>query len=218
MGVQIISEADKFFLIGESKGEGFRLIVDCSKQLELNQNQKLDKDYSGLLEGFQVAQDSDSLHPLIRKLNLHFRLYRRSVLKPGEFAPILAQYLDEIRRVPEASKDAIGNICNRFEEIREEFSRALKRPNPLPDVSLSKLLHCVNPASFWILDSRVNTVLYFWGYAPSYYGFGGLLKDLFSDSEFDSLRTFLEQQNKLIAGSDQSCSFLKLLDKVLWFA
>ncbi len=221
MTVKIVRSSGNFLLVG-GRG-GISLTIDCSKQLAgYNAGRNLlNADYD-LLAGFSAAHDVDSLLPsLIDSLNTRYGLQRRAVFNGERFAPILAQHLDEIRALPEASIDSIGIICSKFEELREAFSQDLKRSYPLPDVSLSKLLHFVHPVSFWILDSRVMAVLEFWAYPGSFPGFGRFLDDLFRDQEFDALRAFLEQKNSQLIGSHPlnslPCSFLKLLDKVLWF-
>jgi len=221
MTVKIVRSSDNFLLVGAHKG--FILTVNCLEQLtRYNSNRKLlDADFD-LLTHFSIAHDVDSLPPsLIDSFNRHYGLQRRAVFNGERFAPILAQHLDEIRALPQASIDSIDIICEKFKELGDVFSQALKRRDPLPDVSLSKLLHFVHPVSFWILDSRVMKVLEFWAYPRSFPGFGRFLDDLFRDQEFDALRAFLEQKNTQFIGSHPlnslPCSFLKLLDKVLWF-
>ena len=221
MTIKIVRSSNNFLLVG-GRG-GISLTIDCSKQLAgYNADRNLLNADCDLLAGFSTAHDVDSLPPsLIDSFNRHCGLQRRPVFKGEQFAPILAQHLDEIRDLPEASVDSIDIICNKFEELREVFSQDLKRRDPLPDVSLSKLLHFVHPVSFWILDSRVMTVLDIWGYSRSFSGFGRLLDDLFRVQEFEGLRAFLEQKNTQLIGNHPlnslPCSFLKILDKVLWF-
>jgi hypothetical protein len=219
MAVKIIHQHDNFLLFGASRG--FQLTVDCSKQLMLyNAGPKL-LAIDLRLADFSTASDITSLRQMIDTLIKSYGLQRRKVFDGARFAPILVKHLDEIRNLPPARIDSVNDICEEFEKLRRDFSQALKRRDPLPDVSLSKLLHFTHPASFWILDSRVNMVLGIWGYPASYAGFGGLLKDLFHDHEFGRFRAFLEQKNRQLLGnhplSDVPCSFLKLLDKVLWF-
>jgi hypothetical protein len=213
MAVKIIRQPDSFLLVGESRG--FQLTVDCSEQLRLSRDkdENLDKEYSRLIRGFEAATDFDSL---LKDFNHHFWLHRRPVFKEGQFGPILHEHLAEIQDVPVASKATIDEIYERFEHIRRRFSGMLERKT-LPDVSLSKLLHCIRPESYWILDNRVCSVLGFWGYRDTYREFGDFLKDLFNDREFESFKAFLEEENRKTAGDHPSCSFLKLLDTVLWF-
>jgi hypothetical protein len=151
------------------------------------------EEYSCLVEGFSKECDTKTLRPLIDKFNRHFWLQRKPVFKREQFAPILADHLKEKSAVPDANKDSIKIICESFEEFRKQFSQKLGRDS-VPDVSLSKLLHCVHPASFWILDSRVYSVLGLWGYPTSYSGFGDLLKSLFSDHNFESFKASLEKK------------------------
>jgi len=219
MAVKIISQPGNFLLIGASRG--FLLTVNCSEQLTRynTKPELLEIDLS--LASFSTASDVDSLRVLIDLLVRSYGLQRRRVFRGDQFAPILVKHLGQIRNLPPARIESIGDICEEFEKLRKDFSQALERRDPLPDVSLSKLLHFTHPASFWILDSRVNMVLDIWGYPTSYAGFGNLLKDLFRDHEFKRFRAFLEQRNRQLLGnhplSDVPCSFLKLLDKVLWF-
>jgi hypothetical protein len=222
VAVKIIRQPDNFLLFGASKG--FQLTVDCSKQLMLYNNAEESKllDIDLRLADFSTTCDIVSLRLMIDTLIKSYGLQRRKVFNGDQFAPILAQHLDEIRSLLPATTSSIKDICDKFEEFRIRFSRDLERDEDhlLPDVSLSKLLHFVHPVSFWILDSRVNRVLDFWGYPESFSGFGSLLKDLFHDSEFEGFKTFLEQKNSQLVGNhplnNLPCPFLKLLDKVLW--
>lgn len=219
MAVKIISQPGNFLLIGASRG--FLLTVNCSEQLtRYNTKPELLETDLGPAS-FSTANDVDSLCALIDLLVKSYGLQRRRVFKGYQFAPILVKHLDEIRNLPPARIDSVNHICEEFEKLQKDFSRVLERRDLLPDVSLPKLLHFTHPASFWILDSRVNMVLDIWGYPTSYAGFGSLLKDLFHDHEFRRFRAFLEQKNRQLLGnhplSDAPCSFLKLLDKVLWF-
>jgi hypothetical protein len=169
MTIKIVRSSNNFLLVGGCGG--ISLTIDCSKQLAgYNADRNLLNADCDLLAGFSTAHDVDSLPPLIDSLNTRYGLQRRPVFKGEQFAPILAQHLDEIWALPKASVDSIDIICSKFEELREAFSQALKRRYPLPDVSLSKLLHFVHPVSFWILDSRVMTVLDIWGYPRSFSG------------------------------------------------
>jgi len=220
VAVKIVRQPDNFLLFGASRG--FQLTVDCSMQLMLYNAEPKLLDIDLRLADFSTAGDIVSLRLLIDTLIKSYGLQRRKVFNGDRFAPILAQHLDEIRSLPPVTIDSIKNICDKFEEFRIKFSRDLERDeyHLLPDVSLSKLLHFVHPVSFWILDSRVNAVLDFWGYPMSYSGFGSLMEDLFRDLEFEGFRTFLEQKNSESVGNhplnNLPCSFPKLLDKVLW--
>jgi hypothetical protein len=221
VAVKIIRQPDDFLLVGASKG--FLLQANCSERLrQYNKDQKLlDVDFR-LLNGFsKLPNVSPPLPDLIDDLVRSYGIQRRKVFTGEQFSPILVQYLDEIRTLPAASIDSIDTIFKKFEMLRKEFSKALGRTELLPKVSLSKLLHFVHPGSFWILDSRIQTVLNIWGYSDKYSGFRDLLKDLFSDPEFENFKIFLEQQNCKLIGNpllrSLPCSFLKLLDKVLWF-
>jgi len=222
MPVKIIGQSDNFLLEGGSRS--FHLTVDCSVQLKrYNSNGPVLQSDDELLSGLASAHTEQSLAEWIDALNRKYGLHRRPVFIGKRFAKFLYPRLAEIRQTPEATRDSIDEICQAFERYRSEFSKDLKRKkeSPLPDVSLSKLLHFINPKSFWILDSRVETIIGFWGYSPKYKGFGKLLGDLFSDSEFEGFRAFLEKRDKELVGnhwpSNVPISFLKLLDKVLWF-
>ena len=222
MPVKIFGQSDNFLL--EGGGRSFHLTVDCSMQLErYNSNRPVLQSDDVLLSGLASAHTDQSLAEWIDALNRKYGLQRRPVFIGKKFAPFLAPCLAGIRRTPEATRDSIDEICRTFERYRSEFSKDLKRrkESPLPDISLSKLLHFINPKSFWILDSRVETVIGFWGYTPRYEGFGKLLSHLFNDPEIDGFRAFLEKRDKEPVGqqgaSHLPVSFLKLLDKVLWF-
>ena len=174
-----------------------------------------------LYRGFAKAHDSASLYPMIDKLARDYRLRAGGpVLRDRRFTAILAQSLTEIRSLPEATIDTIDGISRKFYELDEVFRNALERVYSLPDVSLSKLLHFVHPGSFWILDSQVKTLLTIWGYPNTFSGFGKLLKDLFRDPEFESLRSFLVEKDRELVGNHPMNSlpypFLKLVDKLLW--
>ncbi len=222
MTVKITPQSDNFLLIGENKG--LLLRVSCAERLtQYNRDRKLlDLDLQ-LYRGFTAAQDITSLHPIIDKLAGHYGLRAGApILRDARIAPTLAQYLTEIRSLPDADINSIGAISQQFYKLRELFSKALERNKPFPEVSLSKLLHFVHPGSFWLLDSRVENILDIWGYPTNGYptkfafgGFGKLLEDLFRDPEFESFRTFLIQKDGELVSS-LSNPFLKLLDKLLW--
>jgi hypothetical protein len=220
MSVKIIKQPTNYLLIGASRG--LLLTVDCSEQLSrYNQdNNLLDVDYQ-LLNSFAAANDTQSLTQPIDSLIQNYGLHRRPAFTSQEFAPILSQSLGQIRQLPAATAQTIDNLTGQFQQLRESFSQQLNRNTLLPDVTLSKLLHFVHPSSFWILDSRVKTILDIWGYRTSYEGFGEFLSDLFRDPDFDYFRTFLEEQNAALVAQHQihglPCSLLKLVDKLLWF-
>lgn len=220
MSVKIIRQPTNYLLIGASRG--LLLTVDCCEQLSRynRENELLDVDLN-LLNAFSVANDIQSLAHAIDTLIQSYGLHRRPPFNGDEFAPILFHRLEDIRGLPEATVPTLGAIAIAFQELRQNFSEQLGRPMPLPDVTLSKLLHFVKPNSFWILDSRVKTILDIWGYATSFTGFGEMLRDLFSDSDFLDFRTFVEHRNSELVAEHPihalPCSLLKIIDKILWF-
>jgi hypothetical protein len=217
--MKIVARDANYFLDGASRG--FRLTIDCLEQLtRYNVHTLLDVDYD-LLTSFSAATDVQSFAPAIDLLIRRYQLHRRPAFNGEAFAPILSRRIEEIRDLPEATDQSIGQLTDEFQELQRSFTDELGRNSPLPDVTLSKLLHFVKPNSFWILDSRVKTILDIWGYPKSFSGFGKFLTDLFHDRSFSEFKTFIQNKNiEQVANHrihNLNCSFLKLLDKLLWF-
>jgi len=213
--VKITRQSNNFFLIGPI------MSINCSEQLKLyNNNLKyLNMDFK-LYKGFSSAHDAASLYPMIDKLAGDYGLRAGApILRDRKFVQILVQYLTEIHAIPDADINSTDTISKQFYKFARYFSKALKR-DEFPEVSLAKLLHFVQPSSFWIIDSRVQTILGNWNYRTDFAGFGSFLKDLFRDPEFGSFRTFLTLSDRELVGSHpmnkMPYPFLKLLDKLLW--
>ena len=215
MIVKITRQSDNFLLVGANT------CVNCSERLTLyNDDRKhLNMDFQ-LYTGFTAVHDVASLYSMIDKLAKDYGLRAGApILRDRRFAPILAQHLTEIRALPDADINSIDTISKQFYKLARLFSKVLAR-DEFPEVSLSKLLHFVHPGSFWILDSRVQTILSIWGYRTDFVDLGSLLKDLFRDPEFESFKTFLISKDRELVGNHPMNSlpypFLKLLDKLLW--
>ncbi|HUI29694.1 MAG TPA: hypothetical protein VLX91_05720 [Candidatus Acidoferrales bacterium] len=220
MSVKIIRQPTNYLLTGASRG--LLLTVDCCEQLSrYNRSNKLLNVDLNLLNAFTAANNIQSLAHAIDTLIQSYRLHRKPPFNGDEFAPILFQHLEEIHGLPEATIQTVDQIANSFQELRQHFSEQMNRDLLLPNVTLSKLLHFVQPISFWILDSRVKTVMDIWGYATTFVGFGEMLRDLFSAPDFGDFRTFVENRNAELVAEHPihtlPCSFLKLVDKILWF-
>jgi len=220
MSVKIIRLAENYLLVGGSRG--LLLMVDCYQQLSrFNRPNQLNVDLE-LLTRFREANNNQaSIQEAIDLLIRSYGLQRNPPFNGEEFAPILVQSLDQIHNLPEANIETIELLTNTFEQLKQSFADQLNQVGPLPDVTLSKLLHFVQPISFWILDSRVETILDIWGYPTTYAGFGQMLCHLFSDPDFNDFRTFIENKNSELVAQhpihEQPCSLLKLIDKILWF-
>ncbi len=220
VSIKIISKSDNFLLVGASRG--FVLMIDCGEQLtSYGANSNLLNIDFNLRTGFASAQNERDWSIAIDGLIKGYGLQRRAVFRGEQFAPILIEHLADIRALPEVSLDSVDLIGLAFERFSDRFRNALRRPYPLPEVTISKLLHFVHPDAFWILDSRVQSVLDIMGYGRSYMGFGTFLKDLFRDVDFEEFRQFLRRKDSELIGEHPlnrfPCPFLKTLDKILWF-
>src|SRR5437867_4169909 len=119
-------------------------MVNCAEHLaRYNQDRKLlDIDYR-LYTGFSTVHDITSLHPMIDELVKAYGLQRQRVLDE-QSTSIIAQYLNEMRSLPNAGIDSIDIISNKFYTLKDTLSHTLKRHEPFPEVSLSKLLHFIH--------------------------------------------------------------------------
>jgi len=212
--VEIIIRNNRYFLRGENIG--IRCEIDCIQRLESYNNPHQFVATDCELYNLFSQDNEENIENGIRLLNRAYHLQRRPVFNPLTFAPILITHLDEIRDTQEANLGTLETICANFNAFRNNLPN-----NPLPEVSLSKLLHFINPTSFWILDSRVNFILQIWGYGGSYRGFGNFLRDILNDPNFNSFREFVFEKDVELVNNHHIENYqpylLKVLDKIIWF-
>jgi hypothetical protein len=213
MPVRIRQEEEGFLLDGTN--ERMQLIISCGRQVaSYNVGADAHRDF-WLYRAFANANDEKSLSAAVDELCRVYKLGRRRVLRAPEILPHLPS-IREAKVIEPRDIESIQAICQRFEYGRQQLN--LSRES---DVSLSKLLHFIRPCSFWIIDSRVTTLLRLWGFHPSYRGFGDLLHTLSTDPNWGSLLKFLRDcdvdPRTRQGWNDPPCPVLKLIDKVLWW-
>ena len=205
MAIKILIRNNKFYLVGVSRG--LTLKIDCSEKiLRYNSNQEFIRNNANLYRKFLENDFIDAIDSLIKI----YKFQRRRVFNGEIFAPLLLNKIRSIRRTRILNLYSIDSIVDKFNNLSDSFSESLGRNN-LPEVTLSKVLHFCNPKSFWIIDSRVKTILDIWGYTGTFKGFGFLLKDIFSSSLFNDFQNYIFEVN------NNNDTFLKIIDKILWF-
>ena len=219
MPVRIINQNNNFLLEGSSRG--FLLTIDCSEQIRrYNSSIDLLQTDCRLYQDFAGIDNQNNLSLAIDNLIHSYGLHRRPVFNGNTLSPILIEYLENIRTLPFANNNSLSIISERFVYLRNILTERLNRNSKLPEVTLSKLLHFINPNSFGIIDSRVNSIIEICGYRASYNGFYEFLRDLMEDINYDAFSNLvlaLNQEQMQQNNFNMPNHLLKIIDKVLWF-
>lgn len=229
MTIKIIRREQEYSIVNEvEEDHGIILEINCAKQIrnyneaEANTDRKLYDDIATAINN----EDANLLTETIKDIMVKYRLNRREAFVPENMARVIMENRVKIGNPPEVNNEQdIDITCERiyekFQSLNKHFCKpeALNRQYPLPEVSFSKVLHFVRPESFWIVDSRVKTALNMWGYKkslrgypfPIFHAFGQFLKDLFNSNNFEGFKCFATDID------NQQVSFLKIIDKILWW-
>jgi hypothetical protein len=223
MAIRIIRRPHDFLLVG--KRRQFSLSVSCGEALRsYNATDQLPETDAALYARFADARNEAALVTAIDKLLRDYGLNRRPAFTAKQFAPVLVSELEGIRQGSGNANPneitSIDRIITSFSELTQRFTERLQRKELLPEVTLSKLLHFIRPESYWIVDSRVKTLLFIWGYSESFRGFGEFLKHLFRDTKFRQFERFLRDKERALIMDRPvprgGTPLLKLIDKALW--